>query len=206
VQRRRDDTFTSSTESESSTAETRGDRLKVSGSTEPLSDQEKAYLTLLFNKYRGPLYRYLSGLVRSADDVAELVQETYFRVMRHTDTVRFETVARAYLFQTATNLAHEYYRRRARRYTDQHVRLEEAESVPAEFLPEQHAVWEEAFIRLKIEMKEMPQELREVLILHRFHHRTYPEIANSLGVSTRTIERRLSQAIDFLAARMRGVL
>jgi len=32
-------------------------------SADPLSDQEKAYLMLLFNKYRGPLYRYLCGLV-----------------------------------------------------------------------------------------------------------------------------------------------
>ena len=30
--------------------------------------------------------------------------------------------------------------------------------------------------------------------------------ANALGVSTRTVERRMRQAIDFLAARMRGVL
>ncbi|MGH2447094.1 MAG: hypothetical protein ACRDFS_00595, partial [Chloroflexota bacterium] len=39
--------------------------------SDPLSDEERAFLTLLFNKYRGPLYRYLSGLVRSTEDVAE---------------------------------------------------------------------------------------------------------------------------------------
>jgi RNA polymerase sigma factor (sigma-70 family) len=183
-----------------------GERQVMLGSTDPLSDQERAYLTLLFNKYRGPLYRYLSGLVRSADDVAELVQETYFRIMRHTETVSLETVARSYLFQTATNVAREYYRRRARRHANQHVGLEEAELLAGECVPEQHAVWEETLVRLKAEMKDMPAELRQALILHRFQHQTYAEIANKLGVSTRTIERRMSQALDFLAARMRGVL
>lgn len=175
-------------------------------SADPLSDQEKALLTLLFNKYRSALYRYLSGLVRPAEDVAELVQETYFRIMRHTETVRFEAVARSYLFQTATNVAREYYRRRARRHTDQHVGLEEAEILPGEIGPEQDALWEQAITQLKAQIKEMPRDLREILIRHRFQHETYPEIAKALGVSTRTIERRLGDAMEFLAHRLRGVL
>lgn len=187
-------------------ANSEGEVQPVGASTDPLSDQEKAYLTLLFNKYRGPLYRYLSGLVRSADDVPELVQETYFRIMRHAETLRLERTARSYLFQTATNVAREYYRRRARRHADRHVDIQEAELVADGALPEQALVWEEVVGRLKTELRDMPQHLKEVLILHRFHHQTYPEIARALGVSTRTIERRLSQAMEFLAARMRGFL
>lgn len=175
-------------------------------SADPLCDQEKALLTLLFNKYRGALYRYLSGLVRPTEDVAELVQETYFRIMRHTETIRFEAVARSYLFQTATNVAREYYRRRARRHMDQHVGLEAAESLPGEIGPEQNALWEQAITQLKAQIREMPRELQEILIRHRFQHETYPEIAKALGVSTRTVERRLSEAMDFLARRLRGVL
>ena len=175
-------------------------------SADPLSDQEKALLTLLFNKYRGALYRYLSGLVRPTEDVAELVQETYFRIMRHTETMRFEAVARSYLFQTATNVAREYYRRRARRHTNEHVGLEAAEILPGEIGPEQDALWQQAIVQLKAQIKEMPRDLQEILIRHRFQHDTYPEIAKALGVSTRTIERRLSEAVEFLARRLRGVL
>jgi RNA polymerase sigma factor (sigma-70 family) len=206
VQRRRDSDIVRSGASpgrleDREHAEGSGDR-----PADPLSDQEKALLTLLFNKYRGALYRYLSGLVRPADDVAELVQETYFRIMRHTETVRFETVARSYLFQTATNLAREYYRRRSRRHWDQHVGIEEAEVLPSEVAPEQDVLWEQAVARLKVQIKEMPRDLQEVLIRHRFQHETYPEIAKALGISTRTVERRLSDAVEFLAHALRGVL
>jgi RNA polymerase sigma-70 factor (ECF subfamily) len=173
---------------------------------DPLSAEERAYLTLLFNKYRGPLHRYLSGLVRSADDAAELVQETYFRIMRHTETVRFEAVARSYLFQTATNVAREYYRRRSRHHTAQHVDLDEAEALSDQLLPEQQLVWDDALLHLKRELRDMPLELRAVILLHRFQQQTYPEIAATLGVSTRTVERRMSQAIEYLTRRMRGVL
>lgn len=172
-----------------------------------LTDPERAYLTLLFNRYRGSLYRYLSGLVRSTEDAAELVQETYFRIMRHTETVKFETIARSYLFRTATNVAREYHRTRARRRSQHHVPFEEeTESLADETVSGQDAAWEEALDHLRTELREMPAELREVLLLHRFQHQTYAEIAKSLGMSTRTVERRMSQALDFLAARMRGVL
>ena len=43
-------------------------------SRDPLGEQEQSYLILLFNKYRGSLHRYLSRLVSSRDDVAEMVQ------------------------------------------------------------------------------------------------------------------------------------
>ena len=173
---------------------------------DPLSNQERAFLTLLFNKYRGPLYRYLSGLVRPTEDVAELVQETYFRIMRHAETVRFESVARSYLFRTATNIAREYYRRRTRRHTDQHVGLDEAEALPAEFALEQDLVWQEATSRLKAELMAMPDELRDVLVRYRFQEQTCRDISIALGVSTRTVERRLSEAMELLAQRLRGVL
>jgi RNA polymerase sigma-70 factor (ECF subfamily) len=171
---------------------------------DPLSNEERAFLTLLFNKYRGSLYRYLSGLVRPSEDVAELVQETYFRIMRHVETVRFESVARAYLFRTATNVAREYYRRRMRRQTQQHVGLEEAETLTDNCAPDQDAVWHQATSRLKTELLGMPEDLREILIRYRFQEQTCPEIALSLGVSTRTVERRLSQAMELLSQRLRG--
>jgi RNA polymerase sigma-70 factor (ECF subfamily) len=173
---------------------------------DPLTDQQRAYLTLLFNKYRGALYRYLKGMVHSNEDVAELVQETYFRIMRHTETLRFDAIARSYLFNTATNVTREYYRRRSRRHANQHVDLGEAESLPDEIAPETHAVWEDALRRLKLEVKGLPLELREVLVLHRFQHRTHVEIAQLLGINVRTVERRMDRATLLLTSRMRGIL
>lgn len=174
---------------------------------DPLSDSQRAYLTLLFNRYRGSLYRYLSGLVESTEDANDLVQETYFRVMRRgEEAVRFEAVARSYLFQTATNLAREHYRRRAARRADEHVSLDEAVGLPDDRVPDQIVAWEDAIARIRRELAAMPPALRDILLLSRFQRRTCPQIAASLGVSTRTVERRLSQALDYLIARMRGVL
>jgi len=175
--------------------------------TDPLSDNQRAYLTILFNKYRGPLYRYLTGLVSSHDDVGELVQESYLRLMRHTEAVRFEAVARSYLFQTATNLARDYFRRRASHRAERQVSIDEAMSLPSEEMStERMAAWEQAVGTLRSAIQEMPTDLRDSFLLSRFEDQSPPEIAASLGVSRRTVERRLRQAMALLTERMRGVL
>jgi RNA polymerase sigma-70 factor (ECF subfamily) len=172
---------------------------------DPVAGSQRAYLTLLFNKYRAPLHRYLAGLVGSNDDAAELVQESYFRLMRHLEVTQLEAIARSYLFQTATNLARDYHRRRAVRRPDLNVSIDEAADTLADTAtPEQTLLWEESIGEIRAALREMPQELRDVFLLSRFRRKTYPEIAHMLGISSRTVERRMSQAMTLLAARLRG--
>ncbi len=145
-----------------------------------LSDNQRAYLTLLFNKYRGPLFRYLNGLVSSPDDVRELVQESYLRLMRHTESVPFEAVARSYLFQTATNLAKDYFRRNVSRRRSQHESIDEAEGLHSHLPAEHLAVWDQTMDRLRTVIQAMPEEWRDVFILSRFDDQSPLAIAEML--------------------------
>src|SRR5271170_4887874 len=88
----------------------------------------REYLAHLFVKHRASLHRYLARLVRF-EDAAELVQETYCRLLRHGNTVRLEAMARAFLFHTATNLARDHRRRRMARLADRHVQLDDHEMI-----------------------------------------------------------------------------
>ena len=94
---------------------------------DPLPDTQRALLVLLFNKYRGALLRHLERLVHSREDAAELVQETYLRVLSRIQTSRFEAAARAYLFHTATNLARDHFRRQRFRAHDRLDELSDAD-------------------------------------------------------------------------------
>src|SRR5882757_6057550 len=95
----------------------------TSAASGSVAERHQAYVTLLFNKYRASVHRYLTRLV-PFDDAAELVQETYFRLLRHGELVRVEAMARAFLFQTAANLARDLRRRRVSHRADQHVQLD----------------------------------------------------------------------------------
>lgn len=173
---------------------------------DPVADTQRALLTLLFNKYRAALLSHVTRLVRSPDDAAELVQETYLRVLKQAPMAEFESIARAYLFQTATNLARDHFRRQRWRAHDPLESVPEPEAPRTSSSPEDLALWGEAMEALTAGLQTMPEATREVFTRARLDNRSYREIAEELGISVRTVERRMSEAISLLAARLGDLL
>jgi RNA polymerase sigma-70 factor (ECF subfamily) len=171
---------------------------------DPVKQSQQAYITLLFNKYRGALYRYLTRLV-PVDDAAELVQETYFRLLRHGQTVQLEAMARSYLFQTATNLARDYRRRRSARRADEHVELDEETSGGEDFDPGEQVSAEQVLRALEHAIVGLPRETRTVFLLSRFRDMSYPDIAQFMNLSTRTVARKMAEAMEKLSAVLEGL-
>lgn len=167
-----------------------------------LAKHGQAYFAALFRKYRNSLFRYLSGLVSSPDDAAELVQESYARLLRHHHARQLEAVGRTYLFSVATNLARDLLRRRTTRHSNAHWDIDELALVDERPGPEHDIVWAQTLHSIKQGIKELPPMTRRVFLLSRFRGKTYPEIAALLSVSTRTVERKMSEAMEAIAARL----
>jgi RNA polymerase sigma factor (sigma-70 family) len=163
------------------------------------TDSHQAYVSLLFDKYRTALQRYLTRFV-SVDDAADLVQETYFRLLRRGELVHIEAMARSFLFETATNLARDLRRRRITRHADQHVELDSVEVVDGHTRPDEHLAGEQVRVILERAIAALPQETRTVFLLHRYRDLSYPEIAALTHLSARTVARKMAQAIEQLSA------
>jgi RNA polymerase sigma-70 factor (ECF subfamily) len=172
------------------------------GVQETVDHNAKLFLSTLFSKYRGSLFKYLRSLVPSSEDAAELVQESYARLLRQSSVSRLEAVARAYLFQTATNLARDHFRRRHSRSLDSHDNIDDVPVVDQARNPEEDLEWTQAIEVIKDGIKHLPPTTRKVFLLSRFRSRTYPEIAALLGMSTRTVERKMSEAMAALNERL----
>lgn len=169
---------------------------------DPLATHGQAYFAALFRKYRNSLFRYLSGLVSSPDDAAELVQESYVRLLRQHQVKQLEAVSRSYLFSIATNLARDLLRRRTTRHSNAHWDIDELALVDERPGPEHDIVRTQTIHSIKQGIKDLPPMTRRVFLLSRFRGKTYPEIAALLGVSTRTVERKMSEAMEAIAARL----
>jgi RNA polymerase sigma-70 factor (ECF subfamily) len=182
---------------------TQSGQLDASGThADPLARHGEAYFAALFRKYRTALFRYLSGMVSSPDDAAELVQESYARLLRQTHVQQLEAVSRTYLFSVATNLARDLLRRRTSRHSNAHWDIDELNLEDERGGPEHELVWAQTLHSIKQAIKELPPLTRRVFLLSRFRGKTYPEIAAVLGISTRTVERKMSEAMDAIAARL----
>lgn len=171
--------------------------------TDPTADSQRAFLVLLFNKYRGALLRHVERLVHSREDAAELVQEAYLRVMRQVQVSRFEAAARAYLFQTATNLARDHHRRRRFRAHDRLDELPEADLPLGSPALDQAVAADETLALLRAAILELPPATRAVFLKARVHGLTYVQIGRELGMSLRTVERRMGEAMAQLSRQLR---
>jgi RNA polymerase sigma-70 factor (ECF subfamily) len=170
---------------------------------DPATDGQRALLVLLFNKYRAALLRHVERMVRSREDAAELVQETYLRVMRQVQTSRFEAAARAYLFQTATNLARDHHRRQRFRAHDRLDELPEADLPVGSPPVDQSVAADQVFALLKVAIAALPPTTRDVFLRARVQNQGYAQIARELGMSLRTVERRMAEAMAALCDRLR---
>jgi RNA polymerase sigma-70 factor (ECF subfamily) len=171
--------------------------------SDPTVDSQQAFLVLLFNKHRAALLRHVERLVYSREDAAELVQETYLRVMRHVQTSRFEAAARAYLFQTATNLARDHHRRQRFRDHDRLDELPEAAWPADEASPDQAVAADQVLTLLRSAILELPPVTRAVFLKARVQNLGYAQIARELRLSVRTVERRVAEAMLALCNRLR---
>jgi RNA polymerase sigma-70 factor (ECF subfamily) len=139
----------------------------------------------------------LSRVHRQAD-AEELAQETLLRALQRLSSLEHPERWMAWIRGIAIHVCLDWIRKT-------HGRLEsELAQDPCEehSLPDQIvANREERHLVLK-EVHQLPEELREVLILHYFDSMTYEQMADWLNVARATVSERLSRARQVLRSRL----
>jgi RNA polymerase sigma-70 factor (ECF subfamily) len=167
-----------------------------------LTDSERQFVEAVFKKYRSSLFNYLRGLLPTQDDAFEALQETYARMAAQPNLRKLETTARGYLFTIATNLVTDIIRRHSARNYNGHFSVDELEFFDQSPQPDALLAWEQSVSITKQSIMELRAKHRQVFVMNRFMNMTYMEIADSLGVSVRTVERRMSTAIGHMKRRL----
>lgn len=170
-----------------------------------LTPAEAEFIRELFESHRLALYRYLKRVLASREDAQEILQETYLRLLRQPSFERIRQNARAYLFQTATNLSHDFFRRRSQKSIEAEADMFAASGLGApqwSGWPEMALQGEQTQSIVVDALTELPPATRTALLLHRFQDLTHREIALRLGVSERTIERYIKDGLSHIASRL----
>ena len=143
------------------------------------------------------LVRFLSRRLSDAEEARDIAQDALYNMMQVKDAEHLEH-ARAYLFQTAANLA--LNRIRKRKCHDRYVQ-EVGVSEPNEqdgtlASPERAAAARQQLDLVEAALRQLPEKCRRAFLLHRSRHRTYRQIATEMGVSVSAIEKYISTALE----------
>jgi RNA polymerase sigma-70 factor (ECF subfamily) len=165
--------------------------------------------TDIVHRYREPIFRRVFGLLRNHEDAEEVTQDTFLRARRGLDAFRGDAAFSTWLYQIATNLAHNRYWFWWRRKRHASVSLDaaispEADLTLAEVLPDEEpdpgakAVTQELVERVQAAMEQLSPPHREILTLRNVRNLSYEEIAALLDLSLGTVKSRIARARDAL--------
>ena len=148
---------------------------------------DEAKFEIFYRKTARPVWSYIFRMTGDPSTADDLLQKTFFRFLRSNPAITDEDHLRHYVFKTATNLVFDHYReiKRRRQYVAD--------------VPETSTVHDDLrhdMMRAFVELK--PQD-RALLWLAHVEGSSHEEIADSLGLKTKSIKVMLFRARKRLA-------
>jgi RNA polymerase sigma factor (sigma-70 family) len=149
----------------------------------------------LFHQYREELIRRLVSMVKSHETAADLVQDTYVRLLRLGDAHVVEQ-PRALLHRIAANLAIDHLRKE-KNLIQASEGMDAAVTVPSQAPSPERELLAKQRLRLCLQaVRELPPRSREAFLLCRVYGYSYQEIAVRMNISESGVEKLLMRALD----------
>lgn len=152
----------------------------------------------MFVRYHEALFRFLKAKLGNETEASDVAQDAYVRLCRQRDLEKLQGRERSYLFTIASNLLKDRHRRQASAAEtvafDEAILFETAD----EETPQSRLEDKQMAAGVKKALLSMNPKLRRIFLLRRVRRTSYPEIARQVGVSERTVERRMRGALKHL--------
>ncbi len=153
-------------------------------------------LALLFERYKKPLYGFFYGLTREQELSEDLVQNTFFRILKYRHLFRGDGDFKAWMFHIARNVRHDHYRKNkvstGEGLESWQERLGHDDNRSTEIQREEEQNM------LTRAMDRLPADKREVLLLSKYQEKKYHEIGEILGCSEGAVKVKVFRALQEL--------
>jgi len=128
------------------------------------------------------------------EQCSDLIQETFMKLWKNCAKVTIGK-SKSFLFTVANNLFIDDYRKQQTQIKLKQIPRTNSTSIDGQYEVEM----QEFKNKLEAAIDSMTEASREVFVMHRFNEMSYKEIANTLGISVKSVEKRMSRALKHLA-------
>ena len=155
-------------------------------------DGDVAAFERLYLRHKDSLYRYLVRLTFNPVVAEDVFQEAWAKIIRARDSYRPTARFSTYLFRVAHNCFIDHARRNKRHSLVAAMDPDQVES--AGLAPEEHAEQSVLRRRMLALLRSLPDEQRDVFLLHEEAGLGLDEIATVTGANRETVKSRLRYA------------
>jgi len=172
-----------------------------------------AALNDLMERHATPIFHFLCRMTGNEDDANDLAQETFVRVFKARDSFRAGQKFSTWLFTIAANLARNHFRWRSR-HPNVSIDAKNAgteqtlgSTLPANSpSPKEAVLAGERAAAVRAAVQNLPDDLREALVLCEWEERSVAEAARILDSTPKAVESRLYRARQQLRERLKSWL
>lgn len=148
--------------------------------------------SLLFDRYQLRIFNFLARMTMDRDLAEDLTQNVFLRILKYKNSYREGSKFQSWIYQVARNVFSDHYQVHKNRYS-QFVDVEKVSERMAD-LNEQEELDEKEKL-LHRSLAKLDKEQRELLILTRFQHMKYEEVAQIMETSVANIKVKVHRAI-----------
>ncbi len=161
--------------------------------------ETNAPLEEVFTSHAQGLVRFLYRKVKNWEDAEDIAQNAFIRIQRLTQAGELDN-PKAYLYQTASNLAIDKIRREKL-----HTAYVQSETIDSSmgiqtvetdaYCPERQLRAREQLSKVEKALTQLPHKCRQAFMLHRVRNLSYNDIAKEMNVSVSSVEKYILQAL-----------
>lgn len=167
------------------------------------SGNHKSY-EILFRHFYAPLCNYAYSILRDSDEAEDMTQKVFCKLWEQRESIEIHTSVKSYLYRAVHNDC-------MNRIKQHSIRTEHNEFYAYEKDLTSNEV-ESAVLATELEqqietiIENMPPRCREVFRMSRQQQLSYSEIAQTLRISTNTVETQIVKALRMLRTGLKDYL
>jgi len=160
-----------------------------------IKQSDKKSFESLFRAYYAPLCQFSRKYVKDKDDCEEIVQGFFLKLWDKREELDINLSVKNYLFSSIRNrcLNHIKHEKIKLEYQSEILKNPDRQIDTTNFIMEVDLI-----DRIDQSIAALPARRREIFVLSREHGLKYREIADQLGISIKTVETQMGQALKEL--------
>lgn len=166
-----------------------------------LTENDETAFSEVYSRYWKPLYISVQNILHNTDPAQDVVQEVFISLWQRRHTVQIENL-KAYLFQAV------------RFQVFKCIRADKAQAnfndrlaaVSREIQEQDPILYKEMQALIVNIISALPDDQREIFLLHRTEGLTYSQIAEKKNISVKTVEKKMSLALRHLRPHTRDAV
>jgi RNA polymerase sigma-70 factor (family 1) len=163
---------------------------------EKMKKDDQSAFSFIFASYYTDLVIFAGTFIRSKDIAEEVVQSVFVKLWDDRHAIDIKTSLKSYLLRTVQNRCIDLIR---------HLKIKEKHSISVLENPvlyendtENYILYSELESKIEAVLSQLPTDVAQAFRMNRYEGLKYSEIAEQLNVAVRTVEVRISKALQKL--------